>query len=123
MSTWRATKAHPPTPVLSSPAKRRLYLLATNFVARGMAPEEAYRTALRYVQGSGRGRTWISAVAEQEDRGERGTDDDQRDAAAPVEQRPDDEEAVASDGDAFVVNEPWEEDLPQGSNEGGNDHG
>ena len=93
-----------------------------------MAPEEAYKIALRYVQGPGRGRTWISALAEQEDRGERGSDDDQRDATGRAEQRRSvqarlDEEAVASDGDAFVVNEPWEEDLPQGSNEGGNDHG
>jgi hypothetical protein len=48
----------------SDPARRRLFLLATAFVARGMPPEEAYAAARYYVEGSGRGRTWISALAE-----------------------------------------------------------
>jgi hypothetical protein len=50
----------------SDPARRRLFLLATAFVARGMPPEEAYAAARYYVEGSGRGRTWISALAEHE---------------------------------------------------------
>ena len=45
-------------------ARHRLFLLATALVARGMEPGEAYATALRYIQGSGRGRTWISVLAE-----------------------------------------------------------
>jgi hypothetical protein len=47
-------------------SRRRLFLLATAFVARGMPPEEAYAAARYYVDGSGRGQTWISALAEHE---------------------------------------------------------
>jgi hypothetical protein len=49
-------------PHTSHPQRRRLFLLATGFVARGMEPDEAYNTAVYYVHGAGRGRTWISAL-------------------------------------------------------------
>jgi hypothetical protein len=45
-------------------ARHRLFLLSTALVARGMEPAEAYRRALRYVEGDGRGRTWIQVLAE-----------------------------------------------------------
>jgi hypothetical protein len=50
-------------PRTSHPRRRRLFLLATAFVARGMEPDEAYNEAVYYVDGPGRGRTWISALA------------------------------------------------------------
>jgi hypothetical protein len=50
----------------SSNQQRRLFLLGTAFMARGMNAEEAYRKALYYTEGPGRGQTWISAVAEQD---------------------------------------------------------
>ena len=40
--------------------------MATAFVARGLEPNEAYTTAFYYVYGPGRGRTCISALAEQD---------------------------------------------------------
>jgi hypothetical protein len=49
-------------PHTSHPQRRRLFLLATGFVARGMDPDEAYRHAVYYTHGPGRGRTWISAL-------------------------------------------------------------
>ena len=61
--TQRPQKAAPPP---TSPRQRRLVLLATAFVTRGMEPEDAYKAALHYTQGSGRGRTWINALAEQD---------------------------------------------------------
>jgi hypothetical protein len=68
MSTWRATETRPPerTPISSSSAQRRLFLLATAFVTRGMKPDDAHKTALYYIKGAGRGRTWISALVEQD---------------------------------------------------------
>jgi hypothetical protein len=50
----------------SSSAQRRLFVLATSLVARGMEPKAAYENALHYIQGPGRGRTWIRALAEQD---------------------------------------------------------
>jgi hypothetical protein len=50
----------------SNPAQRRLFLLATALVVRGMEPNEAYIAAFYYVFGPGRGRNWLSALAEQE---------------------------------------------------------
>src|SRR5215216_2407385 len=50
----------------SDPTRCSLFLVATAFVARGLEPNEAYTTAFYYVYGPGRGRTWISAVAEQD---------------------------------------------------------
>jgi hypothetical protein len=47
-------------------AQRRLFLLGTAFMARGMKPEDAYNKALYYTKGPGRGQTWISALAEQD---------------------------------------------------------
>ena len=44
--------------------RHRLLFLATLFAVRGMEPEDAYKTAVYYVAGPGRGRTWISALAE-----------------------------------------------------------
>jgi hypothetical protein len=43
---------------------RRLLFLATSFAMRGMKPEEAYKTALYYVEGPGRGITWTAALTE-----------------------------------------------------------
>jgi hypothetical protein len=43
-----------------------LFFLAASFAMRGMKPEEAYETALYYVDGPGRGRTWIAALTEYE---------------------------------------------------------
>jgi len=48
----------------SDPPRRRLFLLATALVTRGLEPNEAYIRAFDYVYGRGRGRTWISALAE-----------------------------------------------------------
>ncbi len=42
--------------------RHRLLFLATSFAMRGMAPEEAYKAALYYVEGPGRGRSWIAAL-------------------------------------------------------------
>jgi hypothetical protein len=69
---WRERKTPPPEqpPVPNSAARKRLFLLATALVARGMKPEEAYKTALHYIEGEGRGRTWISALAEADRREE-----------------------------------------------------
>jgi hypothetical protein len=48
-----------------NPEKRhRLFFLATSLAMRGMEPEDAYEAALFYVDGPGRGRTWVSALAE-----------------------------------------------------------
>jgi len=48
----------------SDPRRRRLYLLATTFVERGMAPQDAYDAAKYYVCGPGRGQSWVSALNE-----------------------------------------------------------
>jgi hypothetical protein len=95
MWTWRrqAAETHParpakPIPNPSSSAQRRLFLLATGLITRGMKPEDAYRTALYYIEGPGRGRTWISALAEHDDRGRRPIDPEDRDAASRGEERP-----------------------------------
>jgi hypothetical protein len=45
-------------------ARRRLFFLATSLAMRGMKPEEAYTTALYYVEGPGRGITWTAALSE-----------------------------------------------------------
>jgi hypothetical protein len=47
---------------MSNQQRRRMFLLATAFVTRGMDPDEAYRHAVYYTHGPGRGRTWISAL-------------------------------------------------------------
>ena len=52
------------TPTPSSPAQHRLLLLETAFTTRGLNPDEAHEAALRYVHGPGRGRNWITALAE-----------------------------------------------------------
>ena len=52
------------TPTPSSPAQHRLLLLETALTTRGLNPDEAHEAALRYVHGPGRGRNWISALAE-----------------------------------------------------------
>jgi hypothetical protein len=44
--------------------RHRLFFLATAFAMRGMNPEDAYRSALYYVDGPGRGQNWIAALAE-----------------------------------------------------------
>src|SRR6185436_20766099 len=54
-----------PDPVPDS-NHRRLYLLGTAFLARGMKAEDAYNKALYYTKGSGRRQNWISALAEQD---------------------------------------------------------
>src|SRR5262245_60441874 len=46
--------------------QRRLYLLGTAFMARGMNPEDAYNKAVYYTKGSGRRQNWISALSEQD---------------------------------------------------------
>jgi hypothetical protein len=80
MRIWRAERNKSPkqAPISSSFVRRRLFLVATSLVARGMKPDEAYKTALYYTEGPGRGRTWISALAEQDDR--RGSQSDRRSA-------------------------------------------
>jgi hypothetical protein len=52
-------------PGASSSAQRRLCLLGTALVTRGMKPDEAYKIALYYIEGPGRGLTWITALNEQ----------------------------------------------------------
>jgi len=44
--------------------QRRLYLLGTAFLARGMKPEDAYNKAVYYTKGSGRHQNWISVLSE-----------------------------------------------------------
>jgi hypothetical protein len=44
--------------------RHRLFFLATSFAMRGMEPEDAYATALYYVDGPGRRQTWMAALAE-----------------------------------------------------------
>ena len=44
--------------------QRRLYLLGTAFLARGMKPEDAYNKAVYYTKGSGRRQNWISVLSE-----------------------------------------------------------
>jgi hypothetical protein len=46
--------------------QRRLYLLGTAFLARGMTAEDAYHKAIYYTEGSGRRQNWISALSEQD---------------------------------------------------------
>jgi hypothetical protein len=68
---WRwFAKARPPKQASSgsSAARHRLFLLATALVARGMKPDQAYKIALYYIQGPGRGRTWMNALAEEDAR-------------------------------------------------------
>jgi hypothetical protein len=67
---WRFAKARPlkQAPTANSAARRRMFLLGTALVARGMRPDEAYKTALAYIEGPGRGRTWMSVLAEQDRR-------------------------------------------------------
>jgi hypothetical protein len=64
-----------------------LFLLATALVTRGMKPDKAYKTALYYTEGPGRGRTWINALAEQDSRGDRRFGGEHRDATAQAEER------------------------------------
>ena len=56
---WRGVASE-----LQGAARRRLFLLATALVKRGMDPKSAYNTALYYIDGPGRGRTWVRALAE-----------------------------------------------------------
>ena len=55
-----------------------------------MEPDDAYKTALYYTEGAGRGRTWIRALAEvdadRESQSERRT----RDTSVAMSQAPDD---------------------------------
>jgi hypothetical protein len=44
--------------------RHRLFFLATSFAMRGMKPEDAYHTALYYVEGPGRRQSWMSALAD-----------------------------------------------------------
>ena len=60
----RKKHAQKQAPLPISSARRRLFLIATALVARGMEPYDAYKTALYYAEGTGRGRTWIRALAE-----------------------------------------------------------
>jgi len=60
----RKKHAQKQAPIPISSARRRLFLIATALVARGMEPHDAYKTALYYAEGAGRGRTWIRALAE-----------------------------------------------------------
>jgi hypothetical protein len=53
-------------PNLCRETRRRLTLLATAFVARGMEPDSAYAKARYYIDGPGRRLNWISALAQQE---------------------------------------------------------
>jgi hypothetical protein len=50
----------------NSNLQRRLFLLGTAFMARGMKPEDAYNKALYYTKGPGRRQNWMSALAEQD---------------------------------------------------------
>jgi hypothetical protein len=50
----------------NSNQQRRLFLLGTAVMTRGMKAEDAYSKALYYTEGPGRGQTWISALAEQD---------------------------------------------------------
>jgi hypothetical protein len=61
MKRLRSVAKRSPPPI-SNPQRRRVFLLATAFVTRGMDPDEAYRHAVYYAHGQGRGRTWISAL-------------------------------------------------------------
>ena len=63
----RKKHAQKQAPIPISSARRRLFLIATALVARAMEPDDAYKTALYYAEGAGRGRTWISALAEVDD--------------------------------------------------------
>jgi hypothetical protein len=47
------------------PTNGRKGLLGTALVTRGMKPDEAYKIALYYIEGPGRGLTWITALNEQ----------------------------------------------------------
>jgi hypothetical protein len=66
MWRWFRTKADPPkqATTASSTERRRLFLLGTALVARGMEPDEAFRTALHYIEGPGSGQNWMSALSE-----------------------------------------------------------
>jgi len=48
----------------SSHTERRLFLLATAFSVRGLAPAEALQKALYYTKGPGRRQNWLCALAE-----------------------------------------------------------
>ena len=50
----------------NDPSQRRVFLLGTAFMARGMKAEDAYNKALYYTKGPGRRQNWISALAEQD---------------------------------------------------------
>ena len=50
----------------NSHAQRRLFLLGTAFMARGMKAEDAYKTALYYAEGPGRGQNWIRILVERD---------------------------------------------------------
>jgi len=58
------TRTRKPKPIAENATQHRLALLAAAFTGRGMQPDEAHKKALYYVQGPGRGRTWIRALAE-----------------------------------------------------------
>jgi len=53
-------------PVSDSHPERRLFLLGTAFMARGMTPKDAYSKAVYYTKGPGRGQNWISALVEED---------------------------------------------------------
>jgi hypothetical protein len=55
-----------PRPASNDHSQRRLFLLGTAFMARGMSPKDAYSKAVYYTTGPGRGQTWISILAEQD---------------------------------------------------------
>jgi hypothetical protein len=75
MWMWRARETRPADPILSpripervqipsSPERRRLFMVASALITRGMDPGEAYKTALYYTEGPGRTQPWVHALAE-----------------------------------------------------------
>ena len=77
MWIWRAEETRPPEPAPTtrsperdltpgSPARRRLFMVATALITRGMDPDQAYQTALYYTEGPGRAQPWINALSEAE---------------------------------------------------------
>jgi hypothetical protein len=68
MWPWPAPKQKPTEepPIPSNADRHRLFILATALIARGMTPDQAYKTALHYTTGAGRGQTWISALKDED---------------------------------------------------------
>ena len=77
MWNWRQKGTLPPEPIPrprpqehvgipGSSARRRLFMVASALITRGMDPDQAYKTALYYAEGPGRGQPWINALTEAE---------------------------------------------------------